>query len=307
MQFNDYQMNARSTTTRSSGLRLLALFGLAGEVGSIFSAMKKGYRSRNENAIKEELTEELGDALWYLSAIASSHKISLEDIAKKNLAKTKAFFGTMNLELFDSDFPPEEQLPRNLEVKFIERQDENKTEIVLSVNGVNVGDRVTDNSLEDDGYRYHDAFHLAYAAILGWSPVVRSLLRRKRKSNPIVDEVQDGARARAIEESISAFVFAEAERHSMYEIPSDVPFALTKAIMRITQGLEVSACKVIHWNKAISEGFKVYSALRMWRGGVVTCNVIEKKIEARPLEENERRVRRTKKAKVLRGANRSRK
>ena len=63
-------------------------------------------------------------------------------------------------------------------------------------NGVNTGDRLTDNALEPDDYRFHDVFHYAYAAVLTWSPVTRSLLRLKRKSKPKLDEVEDGALAR---------------------------------------------------------------------------------------------------------------
>ncbi|MFX5743284.1 pyrophosphatase, partial [Acinetobacter baumannii] len=61
--------------------------------------------------------------------------------------------------------------------------------------GVFVGDRLTDNAAEPDDYRFHDVFHYAYIAVLGWSPVIRSLLRLKRKSVPKIDEVDDGARA----------------------------------------------------------------------------------------------------------------
>ncbi|MEO1252107.1 MAG: nucleoside triphosphate pyrophosphohydrolase family protein [Pseudomonadota bacterium] len=306
MDFRDYQDKAKSTITRTSGFRLLALFGLAGEVGSIFSALKKGYRSKNQAAVRDELTEELGDALWYLSAIATTHGISLEEVAQKNVVKTESFFGSVDLGFFDADFPPEEQIPRELEVTFVEKRSSNKCEVLISVNGVIIGDRVTDNSSEDDGYRFHDAFHLAYAAILGWSPVVRDLLRHKRKSDPKIDEVEDGARARAIEESISAFVFAEADRHSMYESPTDVPFVLTKAIMRITQGLEVSACKVAHWNLAISEGFRVFDKLRRWRGGIVTIDLHQRAINVRQLKPSPKQVRKAAKAKTTRARNNSR-
>ena len=44
--------------------------------------------------------------------------------------------------------------------------------------------------MKPDDYRFHDAFHYAYAAILGWSPVTRALFRLKRKSETDVDEGQ---------------------------------------------------------------------------------------------------------------------
>ncbi|MFI0349933.1 hypothetical protein [Actinomadura sp. 9N407] len=62
--------------------------------------------------------------------------------------------------------------------------------------------------------RMHDVFHLSYAAVLGWSPVMRSLMRRKRKSDPAIDEAEDGGRAIAIEEGISTMVFSYASRHN---------------------------------------------------------------------------------------------
>ena len=38
-----------------------------------------------------------------------------------------------------------------------------------------LGNDLMDNAYEDDGYRFHDVFHLACAAVLGWSPVLRAL------------------------------------------------------------------------------------------------------------------------------------
>src|SRR5439155_4028270 len=78
------------------------------------------------------------------------------------------------------------------------------------------GDPLDDNSYEEDGYRFHDAFHLANAAVLGWSPVTRALLRRKRKSDLLVDRVEDGARAIAHEEGLTAFIFSEASGHKFF-------------------------------------------------------------------------------------------
>ena len=44
-------------------------------------------------------------------------------------------------------------------------------------------------------------------------------MRRKRKSDPKVDEVEDGGRAIVIEEGISAMVFSYAERRNFLEGP----------------------------------------------------------------------------------------
>lgn len=60
-----------------------------------------------------------------------------------------------------------------------------------------IGSPLNDNSHVDDAYRFHDVLHLAYVAILGWSPVMRALFGLKRKSSAKHDRVEDGARGRA--------------------------------------------------------------------------------------------------------------
>jgi hypothetical protein len=67
-------------------------------------------------------------------------------------------------------------------------------------------DLLDDNSEHDDVYRYHDVFHLAHMTVLGWSPMMRALLHRKLSGMPAVDRIQDGGRAIAIEEGLTAHV-----------------------------------------------------------------------------------------------------
>jgi len=78
--------------------------------------------------------------------------------------------------------------------------------------GVIIGDRLKYNANETDHYGFHDVFHLAYVAHLGWSPVIRSLLKVKRKSVRAVDENEDGARAMIIEEGIATWIFNHAKK-----------------------------------------------------------------------------------------------
>lgn len=69
--------------------------------------------------------------------------------------------------------------------------------------GKPLGDDLTGNAYVDDGYRFHDVIHLALIAHLSWSPVVRGLMRRKRKSkNDRVDEVEDGGRTQVVVEEL---------------------------------------------------------------------------------------------------------
>ena len=109
--------------------------------------------------------------------------------------------------------------------------------------------------------------HLANAAILGWSPVIRSLLRRKRRSIPLVDEVEDGGRARVIEEGIAASAYEYAERHKMLKDTPRVDWELLKGIRRLTANLEVSVRTDADWERAITTGFKVFREVRAAGGG----------------------------------------
>ena len=132
----------------------------------------------------------------------------------------------------------------------------------MQCDGQLIGDPLTDASHIDDDYRLHDVFHIAYAAVLGWSPVLRSLLKRKRKSNPRADEAEDGGRAIAIEEGISALVFSYAARHQYFQDIGHVDHELLTTIGHMVSHLEVSIRRSADWEKAIIAGFTVWRQLR---------------------------------------------
>lgn len=83
---------------------------------------------------------------------------------------------------FDADYEAAERFPRRVVAVFRGTREGSRVEVRTEINGRIIGSALTDNAYQDDGYRFHDVFHLAYAAILGWSPVLRSLLRLKRQS-----------------------------------------------------------------------------------------------------------------------------
>ena len=64
-----------------------------------------------------------------------------------------------------------------------------------------IGNVLRDKSAEPDGYRFHDAFHIGLMTKIGWSPVMRNNLNLRRRSNPDIDEFEDGGRAIVAEES----------------------------------------------------------------------------------------------------------
>ena len=90
MEMNYYQEEAMTTRLPTAGLEY-AWFGLAGEVGELYSLMAKLYRDgkgeRTDEEIVEDVKKELGDILWFIAAISKDYKFTLEEVAQKNVDK----------------------------------------------------------------------------------------------------------------------------------------------------------------------------------------------------------------------------
>ena len=200
---------------------------------------------------------------------ATEAGVTLGEAAVHNIQKAQDRWPTDRTPppLFDLEFPPEEQLPRQLEIEIFERFSGSKQYVYQRCNGVNIGDRLTDNSVVEDFYRFHDAFHYAYAAVLGWSPVTRALLKLKRKSKTKVDDGEDGARAIILEEGVAAYVFARAKEHDFFEGRDEVDFNLLKTVRGFVQGFEAEKCPLWLWEEAILKGNAAYRFLRQHRRG----------------------------------------
>jgi len=173
---------------------------------------------------------------------------------------------------YDDMFPPRQRLPHALCVR-VEELNTEPPRIVLYHGRRQIGNELTDNSHDDDGCRFDDIFHLAYAAHLRWSPVVRKLLGRKRRSIPRIDEVEDGGRAIVIEEGIVALVFNHARTLRFFEGSDGVEPHLIATILGLVSPLEVASASASQWELAILEGFRVWRQVRKHRGGLISCDL----------------------------------
>lgn len=286
MQLDEFQRIAQETDQKpgtDDGALIVPLLGLAGEAATLQTEFKKRLRDGDAHArFSEQVGEELGDVLWYVANIAHKVGLSLGEIAQKNLDKTRARWlkNRAPHTLFDADYPAHEQLPREFEYTFAYSTVEGIEKVVLLGNdGKQVGDPLTDNANRDDGYRFHDVLHLAHAAVLGWSPVFRKLLGRKRKSVPKVDDVEDGGRAWVIDEAIAAAVYEYAERHEFLEGATRVDWELLRSIKRLTAGYEVRSCTAAEWEIAILTGLRVWREVRQADGGTVRGNLVKRTLE----------------------------
>ncbi|MGH2706339.1 MAG: MazG nucleotide pyrophosphohydrolase domain-containing protein [Actinomycetota bacterium] len=294
MNINDYQVQAGETDVLTGGGDLLPLLGLAGEVGQLIAEYKKRERDKTGyRAFREEVHEELGDILWYAAALARYNGFDLGEIAQSNLTKTRGLFLAPERlspqERLDKDAPADQQLPAWLTVTFVETQEttdrgETLQRVRMFRGDQPVGDPLDDNSEHNDNYRYHDVFHLAHMAVLGWSPVLRRLLRCKRAELPSVDRVQDGGRAAAIEEGLTAYVFTVAAEHSFFTSLAHVPPSVLKTCMKMTSHLEVAARSAADWHATILAGYEVFRQVVANRGGVLTAHLEDRTLTyARPL------------------------
>lgn len=269
--FSEYQAVVAKTDERKKVI--VSLLGLAGELGDLNATFKKLVLQRDNRSFRSELREDLGDILWYLTSIAALHKIPLQEIARESARKAERFYSQGQVYRFDEGFDEDESIPRRFSVRFSEKRNGSQVLVRILISGVIVGDTLTDNAHKDDGYRFHDVFHLAYAAALGWSPVLRSLLRRKRKSDPRIDEVEDGGRAIVVEEAISILVFNEASQREWFTDESSVDLGLLKTIIRLSAGLEVQRCTAKQWKSAILQGYTAFRNLKQHRGGQIDVDL----------------------------------
>lgn len=204
-----------------------------------------------------------------LHSLAKLINTTLPEIAKKNCDKNLYYwsnFTDVPARVFDKSFPNYEKLPRQFKVDIVSINDDKS--IILMMNGIAIGDRLTDNSYMEDGYRFHDVFHLAGAAILGWSPVFRRMLKLKRKSDSEKDEIEDGARAAIIEEALINHIYDYARSTSNYlEGMKRIDLDLIKRIQNMVRGYEVAECEPWEWQDCILKSYQLFRQLKIQGSG----------------------------------------
>jgi len=298
MEFKKYQEESQKTdrnpkpdvdTSQTlSKSEIIPLLGLVGEAGNLLSEYKKKLRdSENYSGFKEQIKEELGDVLWYISNIATKFKLNLEDIANENLKKVNNYFGSAsnNKKLYDDDLSSDMRFPREFSYKFIcKEENEKKTVEIKNKDGQTIGSPLNDNSYKDDGYRYHDIMHLVFMAKFGWSPVWRDLLRNNTLKERPNHDVQDSGRSQIIEESIILSSYLYASKHNFLIGIERVDIWLLKYIQELTCHLEVRNRSGSEWNQVLIEGFKLWKQLQDNKGGIIEGNLIERKINYKEID-----------------------
>ena len=236
----------------------------------------------------------LGEIAWHVAALASLFNLSLDDVTQKNVDKVSYRLDRDRpTRLHDEGYPAGQQFPRQFEIEFVP-DGQNRSQMFMD--GEPLGDALTDNAYDDDGYRFHDVMHLANIAKLGWSPVMRKLMDRKRRDDKMVDEVEDGARALIVEEAIVKLIHSHGvkiersknphgvEPVRLFSNPNDITFQFLKMIHGFVGGLEVDKNRYWEWEEAIVEGHYLFHRLRTEKRGTVIVDLERRSIsyELRP-------------------------
>jgi NTP pyrophosphatase (non-canonical NTP hydrolase) len=97
MTFDEYQEFAKTTAIYPDNAKVVyPTLGLSGEAGEVAEKVKKNIRKSKFGSFEfygnelDDIAKELGDVLWYVSALASDIGYSLEDIAQINMEKLKS-------------------------------------------------------------------------------------------------------------------------------------------------------------------------------------------------------------------------
>jgi NTP pyrophosphatase (non-canonical NTP hydrolase) len=267
LRFRDLQSSPTFSSKRDEPTPAFekTLLDLAADIGTLLADHQAGRLADNQAALKGALVT----VLRTLVKAADEAGVTLDEAAAANLHKIFDRWPAKRVypEPLDKTAPEYEQLPRQMTIDVFERTVAGKTYVFQQSNGINIGDRLTDNAVEPDDYRFHDVFHYAYCSVLTWSPVVRSFLRLKRKTDPVVDEVQDGARAILIEEGVATWIFGQARRLDFLADvkPGDLSFDILKTVRQFVSGYEPEQCPLWLWEEAILQGFEAFRFLRRER------------------------------------------
>ena len=107
---------------------------------------------------------------------------------------------------------------------------------------------------------------------------MRKVLNCKRKSDRVADDVEDGGRATAIEEGLSALIFYYAKDHNFLDGVNVIDGDLLKIIKSVTAHLEVRQRTSGEWERAILMAYDVWRHVRHNRGGIVVGDMDNRRI-----------------------------
>lgn len=129
---------------------------------------------------------------------------------------------------------------------------------ITYINETQMGDPLTDNNYKEDGYRFHDIFHIVFATHAGWSPVLFGLMRKKWNLGPKIYTRWE----RTIEECIVAMTFIHATKNNL-EIAPNILEYIENMLSRS------KTANIVVWEDAIKKALGLWYLLYASKGGSI--------------------------------------
>ncbi len=115
MLFEYFQKQTNKTALYPQEPKEIALayltLGLCGEAGEVAEIIKKMIRKGipmeklrdkdSDNALRQQIKDELGDVIWYIGQICEQCDLGMEDIAQNNIDKLKKRADDKNIQKLD--------------------------------------------------------------------------------------------------------------------------------------------------------------------------------------------------------------
>lgn len=295
MKLSDYQELAFLTARTSDKVLIEVCIAVLWQLGAelLRRTLPEKEREINTNLADRKPNRILGEIAWHLAAVASVYGLSLDEIAENNTKKVKYRADRSDVTpLHDEGREDNEKFPRIFEISIVSLGPARSR---MYFNGKRLGDDLTDNAYDDDGYRFHDVMHLAILAHLGWSPILRKMMGLKRKTESKIDEVEDGARAGIVEELVAkafhsegAKLAGESKKSSksgpIRHFPNRnmITFKLLKSLHEYVKGLEVEKNKYWEWENVIYDASYLFHNFRIEKQGTVKVNLEKRSLEYSP-------------------------
>lgn len=262
---------------KSNRYNNLYLDNMATNIGNCMS------RSNNSNIVSE-LTAFIDNYILFIKSIG----FNFSRVLYSNYVKSSGEFlkyDYFEFENFGEESKHEdENFPKKMKIRIVRKSDD---KVYLKYGDVFIGSPLTDNIEKPDAYAFHDVLHFANVAILHWSPTMRGLLKRKRKSDKKMDEAQDSGRAIVVDEGVNALIFSYAKEYEYFENMKKVPSELLKLIKLYVKGYEVERCPLSLWNHSILEGYKIFRQVKKHKQGTLIIDTVKRTISFKPDSKND--------------------
>lgn len=297
---DDYQKIAFLTRrTQEDQLRNVC----AAVLQQLAAQLTRDFLPNKEMALNHEVrpkdpVDALGEIVWHLSALASLYKLTLSDILSLTVEKARFRNPENTPGPRHESKNPAERFPDHFEVHFVDQGGERSNMYWIQGDRVvqKLGATLTDNDYDGDGYRFHDVLHIALAVHLAWSPNLRAFMGLKRRSVKKTDEIEDGGRAKILEEAVVLEIHRRAEeldgyfreakeeiQGSPYNYPGSLNFEFLRRLHELCRGHEVYQNPKQNWEDAIRTGYDCYHKLRSASGGIVAVDMTARTLTFRPM------------------------